>query len=124
MSTRVNVYSYDSYDGPQLVGWFGAKSADVFDEATYWDGSNYISQATDRQFEHQTLYRTKAGRWVLQNWSQWQDRAARHEFVDASVAQDWLLGNGHDAAVVEHFGPVADEHGPELVEVGADKGKS
>jgi hypothetical protein len=122
--TRINVYDYPAHDdldatGPVLAGWFDDASATTFGEATDWDGNNDISRATRSQWDHEGLYRTKGGRWVLNRWSQWQGSApASHEFITDEQAKTWLLTHEHDDAVAEHFGPVEDERGPGRPEVG------
>lgn len=123
---RVNVYTYptddDSYTTDDtrsiLVGWFDADTATVFGEDTYFDGNNHISRATGSQWDHQALYRTKGGRYVLHSWSQWQGSVPTWQFLTDDQARDWLLANEHDDAVAEHFGPIEEERGPGRPEVG------
>lgn len=118
---RVNVYRYptehEAYIGDgetALAGWFNSDSATAYREATDWDGSNDVSVNTSTQWDHQTLYRTSKGRWVLNNWSQRQDTAERYEFIDDDTAKTWLLHNKHDGPVEEWFGQLDEETGPSL----------
>ncbi|MEV6165746.1 hypothetical protein AB0L71_28300 [Streptomyces sp. NPDC052052] len=118
---RINVYRYPTeqelYNGAgetTLTGWFNPDSAAAYREADDWDGSNEISVNTDSQWDHQTLYRAKSGRWVLNNWSQRQGVAERYEFIDDDAAKTWLLHNQHDAAVEEWFGQLDEEAGPNM----------
>jgi len=76
--------------------WFDAERAEVFEEATWWDGRNHRSCATGSQWEHEALYRTASGRWVLHHWSQYQGVPDRWEEIDAEEAARWLSINGHD----------------------------
>ena len=78
--------------------WFDVDSAEKFEEATFWDGRNRISRATGSQWDHETLYRTKAGHWVKHWWSQWQGSVDRWEVVDDDEAARWLVRNGYDPA--------------------------
>lgn len=118
---RINVYDYtdDGYlTSDRLAGWFDADAATDYAEQTRWDGNNHISVPTGSQWDHELLYRTKSGRWVLGRWSQRQGTAATCEFIDGDRAKDWLLANDWDDAAAEHFGPIEDEHGPGRPEIG------
>ncbi len=105
---RINVCD----DFGELAGWFDENKAERFSEATWWDGSNHVSVATGSQWDHQVLYRTKGGRWVLHSWPQWQGRPERYRFITDAEAQTWLLKNEHDAAVERFFGEIEEERGP------------
>lgn len=114
--TRVNVYRTED-DGYQtrdvLDGWFDLHAATSWSEDTRWDGSNHISIPTGSQWAHQNLWRTKGGRWVLHEWSQWQGSKDIWRFIGDGAAREWLIVNGHDDAVAEHFGPIDEESGPD-----------
>jgi hypothetical protein len=113
---RINVYSYgeSEFDETTLAGWFNPDSSTRYDEATRWDGNNSVSVNPVGRYGHQVLYRTKGGRWVLHNWSQWQGAEERYEFVDDATAKDWLLRNEEDDAVEQWFGELDEESGPNL----------
>lgn len=111
---RVNVFD----ECGELVGWFDRAKAEEFKEATRWDGSNHISIATGSQWDHQALYRTAGGRWVLNCWSQWQGRPETYRFISDDNARDWLLKNENDEAAERFFGEIEDERGPGRPEIG------
>ena len=111
---RVNVF--DEYG--ELQGWFDDEKAEKFIEARNWDGSNMISVATGSQWNHEALYRTAGGRWVLNAWSQYQGTLESYTYVSDRKAETWLLLNEHDEAVERYFGEVAEERGPGRPEVG------
>jgi hypothetical protein len=115
---RINVYSYPDDEPRFLDGWFDRDAADRYSEATDWDGHNHISRATRSQWDHETLYRTTGGRWILNAWSRRQGSLETFEFVTAEDAKTWLLANEHDAAAAQHFGPIEEEKGPGRPEVG------
>lgn len=117
---RINVYRpADEYeDGPVLEGWFDSAKAEVFEEATRWDGQNKVS-AVAPIFHHEALYRTRGGRWVLNHWSQWQGTTETYTFIDDEQARMWLLKCGHDDAVKRYFGAIEEERGPGRPAVGA-----
>ncbi|MGV7585211.1 ribbon-helix-helix domain-containing protein [Mycobacterium kansasii] len=117
--TRINVYDADDYEGTRtLAGWFDDDSAESYSEDTRWDGNNHISIPTGSQWEHEHLFRTAGGRWVLHRWSQWQGTTSDYRFVSGNRARDWLLANDHEAAVERLFGPVEPERGPGRPEIG------
>ena len=76
--------------------WFDLDTAEAFDEATRWDGNNHISLVTGSQWDHECLYRTASGRWVLNHWSQWQGSSESWTEVSNSEAATWLVTNGHE----------------------------
>lgn len=78
-------------------GWFNRDAATPFDESDYFDGRNRISTATGSQWEHETLYLTRTGVYVLHHRSQWQGSHDTWMRVDAAAAADWLVRNGHEA---------------------------
>ena len=91
-------------------GWFDVDAARWVDEDTYWDGNNHISVATGSQWDHEELYVTRQGRFVLHHSSQWQGSQDEWEEIDARDAAEWLVRNHRDrddlppaaAALVAH----------------------
>lgn len=65
-------------------------------EATRWDGNNHISVATGSQWEHETLYRSRKGRYWVEHESQWQGSTPHAEWISNHEAVRWLLANGHE----------------------------
>jgi hypothetical protein len=124
--TRINIYSSPSQEDleqgerPTLEGWFDLESAESWDEGTRWDGSNHISLATGGQWEHERLYRTAGGRWVLNHWSQWQGTQETYLFVGADDVRDWLLRCEYDSAAVETItgAEIEPERGPGQPQIG------
>ena len=83
--------------------WFDQEKAIRFDESTFHDGNNYISVATGSQWDHETMYRTASGAWVLHFSSQYQGRGETWAMIDEPDAFSWLLRNGHVDAVPESY---------------------
>lgn len=79
--------------------WFDRDKALRWDESTRWDGSNHISCATGSQWNHEELYRTASGRWILHTWSQWQGSSSSWEEIAHQAAVLWLSQHGHDDAL-------------------------
>jgi hypothetical protein len=65
-------------------------------EATRWDGKNNISVATDSQWNHQILYRSRKGRYYIKHSSQCSGSLAYAEWLPPEEAARWLLANGHE----------------------------
>lgn len=76
--------------------WFYSNKAKKWDEDTYWNGNNHISRATGSQWDHEILYRTKGGIYVLHRWSQWQGSGESYEEISRADAATWLSQNDHD----------------------------
>lgn len=75
--------------------WFDREKAQVWKEGTYFDGSNHVSLCAGKH-NHQSLYRTAGGRWILLRWSQWQGSATTWEEITAEEAARWLSINEHE----------------------------
>lgn len=72
------------------------KATQSWAEETYFDGSNHISKATGSQWNHQTLYKSRKGRYYVEHTSQWQGSRAHVEWVSREEAARWLLHNEHE----------------------------
>lgn len=75
--------------------WFDTDKARLFEEARRFNGQNHVSIATGSQWEHEELYLTRKGVWILHEWSQWQGSRETYETVTADTAKQWLIDNGH-----------------------------
>jgi hypothetical protein len=64
-----------------------------YSEGRFHDGNNWISLATGTQWNHQTLYRSRKGRYYVVNSSQWQGSREFAEWVSNEEAARWLLLN-------------------------------
>ena len=71
------------------------KAQQSWGEATFWDGRNHISKASGSQWNHQTLYRSRKGRYYVEHTSQWQGSRDHVEWVSNEEAARWLLHNDH-----------------------------
>lgn len=81
-------------------------------EATRFDGSNHISLATGSQWDHQTLYRSRRGRYYVERSSQWQGSTPGAEWVSNEEAVRWLLLNEYsptDESWPAELTPIIDE---------------
>ena len=77
--------------------WFDAEKAEKFVEETEWNGSNHISKATGSQWEHETLYKTVSGQFVLNHWSNRQGTLETYELLSSADAAKWLAINKYEA---------------------------
>lgn len=123
--TRINVTetTHDPYDAEETIvrvaGWFDVDKATAYQEDTEWNGNNHISKATGSQWDHQILYRTAKGRWVLHCWSSdTRSSTPSYEFVTDDDAREWLIAQREDEAVAKYFGELEEERGPGRPEVG------
>jgi hypothetical protein len=84
---------------------FDTSKATVWEEETRWDGRNHFSLATGSQWDHERLYRTKGGTYVVYSWSQWQGSADLYEIVSTEDAAAWLSRNEYLEGDAEKAGP-------------------
>ena len=73
--------------------WFDTKSAVLFKEDTNWDGRNQISVPTGSQWNHEYLYYTKSGKWILNSFSNYQGTLETYEQIDEAAAIAWMVQN-------------------------------
>ena len=73
-----------------------AKALQSWEEATYFNGNNYISKATGDQWLHETLYKSAKGRYYIVHSSQWQGSRDHAEEIPPRDAAAWLLQNEHE----------------------------
>lgn len=73
-----------------FVGWFDADKAEIFKERTFWDGNNWISNATGSQFKHETLYLTAGGKFILNRFSDYAGSSDTYEMVSTEEAAEWF----------------------------------
>lgn len=67
------------------------KASDTWEEKCDWDGRNFISRATGSQWEHETLYRSRKGRYYLESSSQYQGTRPSAYWIEPEAAASWLL---------------------------------
>jgi hypothetical protein len=65
-----------------------------WEESSYFDGNNHISNATGSQWEHQKLYESSKGNFYIVSESYGAPSTA--EFVDDKHAVEWMLQNDED----------------------------
>jgi len=73
--------------------WFDTKAAVLFKEDTNWDGRNQISVPTGSQWEHEYLYYTKSGKWILNDWSNYRGRLEGYKQISEEEAIKWMIQN-------------------------------
>jgi len=80
-----------------------------FCEDTAWDGRNMISCVTGSQWAHQTLYRSRKGRYYVEHTSQWEGTRPSAEWVSNEEALRWLLVNNYDKTIPEELRPLLED---------------
>lgn len=83
-------------DGNWSGLWFDLKHSSVFQEVMFHDGHNNISRATGSEWDHQTVFKTRLGNWVLKSWSQRSGSEPVWEIMPVEDAFIWFLINGRD----------------------------
>lgn len=71
------------------------KAQQNWGEESDWDGSNHISRATGSQWHHETLYKSRKGRYYVEHTSNWQGSRPHVEWVSPEEATRWLLLMGY-----------------------------
>lgn len=79
----------------EYSGWFDLDKAARFPESSF----NHVSDATGSNIEHETLFRTSGGRYVLHWYSDLGISGQKYTAIEAEAAQAWLMTNGHSAEV-------------------------
>ncbi len=74
--------------------WFDSEKADYYKEDSYHDGRNFISRATGSQWEHEAIYVTKGGKFILNHWSNYQGSRETYEVISSSQAAEWFAKQG------------------------------
>jgi len=70
--------------------WFDSDKAECYKEDTYHDGINLISKATGSQWEHEAIYLTKGGTFILNHWSNYQGSRETYEEISKEEAARWF----------------------------------
>ncbi len=76
--------------------WFDIDSATVHKHETFFNGRNTVSKATGSQFDHEWLFETKSGKWVLNKFSDYQGSQETFEIISEQEAVEWFLRQGKD----------------------------
>jgi len=71
------------------------------------NGQNFISRATGSQWNHETLHKSRKGRYWKECKSDWQGSTDRAEWLSPQAAAAWLLLN--DEEVPEDLAQYAEE---------------
>ena len=73
--------------------WFDDSKAEKFTEETWWNGNNWISKATGSQWEHEAIYVTKGGVFILNHWSNYQGSRESYKIISKEDAAEWFVKN-------------------------------
>jgi hypothetical protein len=71
--------------------WFDVEKAIKFEEESWHNGNNYISKATESQLNHENLFFTATGKWVINKYSQYQNQLESYEVITEDEAVVWFL---------------------------------
>lgn len=82
-----------SENGEKTGEFFYPEKATIYKEETFHNGSNFISKATGSQWNHEALYKTASGKWVLNCYSQYQGNIETFEIISPAGAARWFVKN-------------------------------
>lgn len=74
-------------------GWFDTAAANAYEETRRVEDGKSISLATGSEHQHETLYRTKGGTWVLHHWPSWRDQPEHWTQISPVQAASWMILN-------------------------------
>lgn len=80
-------------NGEKTGRFFDTDKATKYDEITYWNGKNHISKATGSQWNHEVLYKTTSGKWVLNCYFQYSGTVETYEIISPADAAMWFVKN-------------------------------
>lgn len=72
------------------------RATQSWEEARDHDGNNFISRATGTQWDHETLYRSRKGRFYKECTSAYQGSTPHAEWVSPEEAVRWFVLNDHE----------------------------
>ena len=92
--------------------WFDLEAAYRFDEATVLaDDGTPISRATGNSWEHETLFLTTHGTYIIHFQNDRNRSLDSFSEYDPKKAVQWLLANGYpDEVAKQGFGKDVEEH--------------
>lgn len=70
--------------------WFDLSKAKEYQENEYWNGTNNISCATGSQWEHEYVYVTPSGKFILNKFSNYQGTRETYELISKEDAAKWF----------------------------------
>jgi hypothetical protein len=85
-----------SENGVKTGKFFDSDKATQYKEDTYYNGNNHISKSTGSQWNHEALYRTASGKWVLNCYSQYQGTIETYEIISPATAARWFVKNEYE----------------------------
>jgi len=83
-------------NGEKTGRFFDDTKADLYKEGQKHDGRNFISEATGSQWDHEAIYRTKGGVYVLNHYSQYQGTQETYEIISKEEAARWFVKNNYE----------------------------
>ena len=98
-----------SENGAKTGKFFDSEKSTKYDENTFWNGNNHISKVTGSQWNHEILYKTASGKWVLNCHSQYEGSVDTYEIISSAAAARWFIKN--------EFNDIPDELKNEVTEL-------
>ena len=82
-------------NGVKTGRWFDSEKAEMFNEDRKHDGHNWISEATGSQWNHEAVYRTKGGVFIINKYCDYQGSKESHEVISNEEAAAWFIKNNY-----------------------------
>ena len=70
--------------------WFDGDKADFYAEKSNFNGSNWISLATGSQWNHEGIFITKSGKFILNTYSDYQGTVDKYVLISKEDAATWF----------------------------------
>ena len=84
-------------------GWINLDTSQPFEELVCRSGCSHLSTATGSPYDHEALWRSRFGHWILHAWSQVQEPSETWTKLAPSDAAHWLIHNGHEHDDLSRF---------------------
>ena len=110
---RTNIFA--SHADRRITGWFDYDSVQA-----RWTDLDYNGNGSRGTGRGTGILLTAGGKWVSSSISRWQGETTTFMYATPEQAREWLIANGEDAAVAEHFGllPEEEDRRPGRPEIG------
>jgi len=86
-----------------------SKKGKEYREGQNHNGRNWISLATGKQFEHESLHVSTKGTFWIEEWSNYQGSTQHARIVTKEEAAAWLTKNEYSAETIEKITGLGDQ---------------
>ena len=76
-----------------LGNWFDPGSSIPIPEKQTWNDPYWISNCTESPWEHEAIFCTCKGCFILYHWSQWQGHPETCTEINIEAVMGWIIAN-------------------------------